>query len=116
MTPDQFELHAKIEDSHWWFVGRRRLIANIVATVVPDKTPMKLVDIGCGTGGNISNFKKRFDCLGIDISEHAIAFAEKRFPDVNFVCQGTGNKNYSIIEKADIIFLLDVLGVCRIQK
>lgn len=109
MTPEQFELHAKIEDSHWWFVGRRRIIENIVATVVPDKTPMKLVDIGCGTGGNISTFHKRFDCIGVDISEHAIDFAVRRFPDINFISVGVGQKIYPIIEKADILFLLDVL-------
>ena len=67
MTPEQFELHAKIEDAHWWFVGRRQIIANIVATAVYDKPPMKLVDIGCGTGGNIGYFKERFDCIGVDI-------------------------------------------------
>jgi SAM-dependent methyltransferase len=109
MTPDQFELHANIEDAHWWFVGRRHIVANIVATVVYDKPPMKLVDIGCGTGGNIGYFKQRFDCIGVDISEHAIDFAERRFPDINFICGGVGKKIYPIIEKADMLFLLDVL-------
>lgn len=109
MTPDQFELHAKIEDFHWWFVARRQIIANIVATATCDKTPMRLVDIGCGTGGNVSIFQESFDCIGIDISEHAIDFAVSRFPGINFITSEVCKTIYPIIEKADILFLLDVL-------
>lgn len=108
MTPDQFELHAKIEDSHWWFVGRRHIVENVVDTSVIHKKAKTLVDIGCGTGGNIGIFQDKFNCIGVDISEHAIAFAKKRFPKIDFVC-GDLEKIYPIIEKADILLLLDVL-------
>ncbi|MGO8820493.1 MAG: class I SAM-dependent methyltransferase [Desulfomonilaceae bacterium] len=108
MTPDQFELHAKIEDSHWWFVGRRRIVEHIVGASVFDQTQKTLLDIGCGTGGNIGIFQDKFNCIGLDISEHAIVFAKKRFPKINFFC-GDLKKIYPIIEKADILLLLDVL-------
>lgn len=84
MTPDQFELHATIEDTHWWFVGRRRIVENVVGAYVLDETQKTLVDLGCGTGGNIGAFQDKFKCIGLDISEHAIAFCHKKVPKRNF--------------------------------
>ncbi|MGC8603951.1 MAG: class I SAM-dependent methyltransferase [Desulfomonilaceae bacterium] len=109
MTPEQFQLHAKIEDSHWWFVGRRHIVEKIINASVPDKKQKILVDLGCGTGGNIGIFQDKFDCIGLDISEHAIEFARKRFPNITFISGGAEGTIYPIIEKADMVLLLDVL-------
>ncbi len=109
MTPEQFELHATIEDTHWWFVGRRRIVENVVGAYLLDETQKTLVDVGCGTGGNIGAFQSKFKCIGLDISEHAIDFATRRFQNVTFICGGLEKRIYPIIEKADMLLLLDVL-------
>lgn len=110
MTPEQFELHAAIEDSHWWFIGRRFIIHNLVSSIILRTSSGRvLVDMGCGTGGNLSSFKKTFECTGIDISRDAILLAKRRFPEVNFICGGLEKQTYIAIEKADVVLLLDVL-------
>ena len=109
MTPEQFELHAKIEDTHWWFVGRRQIVEKIIDASVPGKKQKILVDLGCGTGGNIGIFQDKFDCTGLDISEHAIDIARKRFQKVTFISGSLEETTYPITEKADILLLLDVL-------
>jgi hypothetical protein len=32
---EQFQLHAEIEQRHWWFVGRRRILRRLIAGSVP---------------------------------------------------------------------------------
>lgn len=109
MTPAQFELHEKLEDSHWWFVGRRHVVQKIVDSVVLAGKEKILVDLGCGTGGNVGIFEGKFTCAGFDISEEAIAIARKKYKTVSFNCGSLGNSAYSVINKADVCLLLDVL-------
>lgn len=109
MTPEQFELHARIEDIHWWFVGRKHIVSTLVQATVFDEGEKILIDLGCGTGGNVGVFQDKFNCIGVDISEYAIHFAKKRFPNVNFICGTFGKTLCPIFEKADIVLLLDVL-------
>ena len=85
MTPEQFELFARIEQEHWWFVARRRIMRELVARVAPGAGDEYAVDIGCGTGGNIAALADRFRCVGIDESAQAIEHARARFPRVEFV-------------------------------
>ena len=66
---------AEIEDTHWWFVYRRKLIGNLLERSGGVAGELAL-DIGCGTGGNLP-FLKRYcaNVCGIDLSEYAIALA-----------------------------------------
>jgi SAM-dependent methyltransferase len=110
MQLPQFEVHAAVENAHWWFLARREVLIALVHEVLPPRVPRPLVlDIGCGTGGNTAAFAREYDCIGIDPIPEAIAFAEKRFPGVRF---GTGYAPQDIpdlMAKADMILLLDVL-------
>ena len=35
MQTEQFQLHAEIEERHWWFVARRRIMGRLIAEVLP---------------------------------------------------------------------------------
>jgi hypothetical protein len=52
MDISQFELHARIEDIHWWFRGRRELIFDQLKKHVPQGEGKVIAEIGCGTGGS----------------------------------------------------------------
>ena len=80
-----FDLNAELEESHWWFVGRRTIIRGIVTAVFPPRAGRRVIDIGCGTGANIASFAADYDVTGYDLSQKAIGYARKRFPDVDFV-------------------------------
>lgn len=45
--------HLEREDTHWWFLGRRRIIQELIAKLGL-KTPLRILDIGSGTGGLLS--------------------------------------------------------------
>ena len=62
MLPEQFELHAKIEDRHWWFTARRRIVTRLTEDLID--AGASVLDLGCGTGANIAAFAGRFRCTG----------------------------------------------------
>ena len=70
----------RVEQSHWWYIGRRRIIANFVEEIcrqVTDRRP-KILDVGCGTGANLLLLSKYGDAEGVDVSEDALAFCRER--------------------------------------
>ncbi len=105
MRTDQFELHDRIERDHWWFVARRRILAETIEAHVPRGG--RLVDVGCGTGANIARFGSRFDCTGIDASGAALCYARSAYPDIRFIEASHPRQTPGL--RADAILLADVL-------
>ena len=110
MQSAQFQLHAQIEERHWWFVARRRILTEVVQGVLPPSSPAStIIDVGCGTGANLAGLADRYDCVGIDTSADAIRLARSRFGAVKFI-QGSAPRDLGpIIERAALILLCDVL-------
>ena len=108
MQASQFELHAELEDRHWWFRGRRCIVRRLVQRVFPPANDRAIVDVGCGTGASIAAFTDQYACLGIDPTPEAIALARSRFPQVSFIC-GSVPLHLEMEEKTRLFLLLDVL-------
>ena len=111
MTPDMFELLARIDRTHWWFVARRSILRDVLATALPAGRPSLIVDIGCGTGANIAALSTDggHRGVGIDTSADAIAFAQRRFPKVQFVCGQAPHDVGDALGAADACLMMDVL-------
>src|SRR5256885_16595250 len=88
MQSAQFQLHAQIEERHWWFAARRRILGELVRYAAPPAANRQsfLVDIGCGTGANLAAFTGDYRCIGVDTSAEAIQLASSRFPEATFIC------------------------------
>jgi len=70
----------RVEQSHWWHIGRRQIIASFVEDIcrrVTDRRP-RILDVGCGTGANLLMLSKYGDAEGVDVSEDALAFCRER--------------------------------------
>jgi SAM-dependent methyltransferase len=106
---DQFQLHADIEQAHWWFVARRRIMRQLIGEILPPAPDALIVDVGCGTGGNIAGLAGAYRCLGIDTSAEAIQWARQRFPQVEFICGLAPNDLGRKIAQARLILMMDVL-------
>jgi len=109
MQTEQFQLHADIEQKHWWFVGRRRIMCRLIAEVLPPSPDATIVDIGCGTGANLAALADRYHCVGIDTSAKAVELAAERFPDVQFVAGYAPDDLGELAAQARLFMLMDVL-------
>ncbi|MDD3718821.1 MAG: class I SAM-dependent methyltransferase [Actinomycetota bacterium] len=65
------------EDEHWWFLGRRKVLAALLAGLNPPGD-WRVLDVGCGTGGNFSFLDAYGRVEGCDYSEEAIRFCSMR--------------------------------------
>jgi len=109
MQSDQFQLHAEIEERHWWFRGRRAIVRRLLAEIAPPGSGRRIVDVGCGTGANIASLADAYACHGIDPSAEGIDLARKRFPEVRFTC-GLAPDAFGPEERdADVLLAMDVM-------
>lgn len=109
MKQEQFELFMRIEQEHWWFVARRRIMRELVLATVPAGANTLAVDVGCGTGGNIAALADRYRCVGIDQSAEAIGHASARFPGVEFVRTIDPDVIAGHLARADLVLCMDVI-------
>jgi trans-aconitate methyltransferase len=109
MQSAQYQLHARVEDSHWWFTGRRRIMRDLVRQVLPPSEDTLVVDVGCGTGANLAALADDYDCVGIDPSSEAIELARRRFPGRRFVRGDAAADPGAIVREARLVLLMDVL-------
>lgn len=98
----------ELENKHWWFVARRRIIIRLIERYLPRKGDNEILDIGCGTGLTMMNLRKFGTVVGLDSSPQAVGYARSRGAQVH---QGTVPNDLPLSwhEKFDLITLLDVL-------
>jgi SAM-dependent methyltransferase len=75
MDTGTFAVEAVVEETHWWFTGRRRLFAREIARLrLPADAPV--IDIGTGTGSNLRMLRDIgfTNVRGVDSSDDAIRY------------------------------------------
>jgi SAM-dependent methyltransferase len=67
-----------IEDRHWWFVARRRIIDTLIRREVKLPQSARVLEAGCGTGGNLSLLAGHgaLDAFEYDADARALASAK----------------------------------------
>jgi SAM-dependent methyltransferase len=80
MQQHTYSIMYEVEETHWWFMGRRRIIASFVADVCRElggERP-RILDVGCGTGANLEMLAAYGAAEGVDVSTDALAFCRAR--------------------------------------
>lgn len=70
-----------LEDRHWWFRGRRRVLAPLLRASLQACGARVALEVGCGTGGNLAHFAARFPAtrfVGADFDAGAVAYCAQR--------------------------------------
>ncbi len=70
MDPALYEQHFRLEDHHWWFVGRRQLVLQELARRGGTE-PGPILDLGCGTGGMLPYLQRFGTAIGVDSAPQA---------------------------------------------
>lgn len=109
MQDDVYQTMFEVEDRHWWYAAKQRIVLNLLQRYLPhtNGTKPRVADLGCGCGAMLAKLGSDFDAVGVDGSPHAIEFAAKRgvrvelgkFPDALPLPEG----------QFDAVLLLDVL-------
>ncbi len=77
MQPELYQQMRELEDRHWWFRGRRRIVSSLLATLALPHNA-KLLDLGCGTGGNLEMLSGFGAVTGVELDADAAGLARRR--------------------------------------
>jgi len=109
MSPDAYIEMAQIEDEHWWFTGRRVILRKILSSLSLQKTD-QILEVGCGTGGNLEMLSDYGSVKGFDMDKTALSFAQKKTNDLMPLRQGSCPGDLPFQDKQfDLICMFDVL-------
>ena len=89
MLPREYEAMHALELTHWWFRGRRRVLMDMLRTSTSGPSVSRILDFGCGTGGNTSAYTTMGSVVGIEPDAAAIRLAHGRGPAR--YCRSRGN-------------------------
>jgi len=115
LEKEEYRKHFELEETFWWFVGRREIIETILEcqNVIKDREN-NLLDIGCGTGFNLTIFQKYINSFGCDLSDEAIYFCKKR--NLKRIVKSDAGELPFKNETFHFVTLLDVLYHKNIQS
>ncbi len=96
----------RLEDHHWWFVGKRLLVDALLQDVLGNGRP-RVLDVGCGTGAVLGHLRERAGTVGVDRSLQALAYCRRR--GVAALACADGDRLPFAAGSFDGILLLDAL-------
>lgn len=82
MDRQVFDRMAAFEESHWWFKARRDMIEAILSKTACLPAAPRILEAGCGTGGNLALLRSFGDVSAFEYDEDArkIASAKSGLP------------------------------------
>src|SRR6266542_5091868 len=121
MQQPTYALMRRVEERHWWFVGRRRIIGRFLERLCRDLHTLKvgtaehggqssvldILDVGCGTGANLEMLSQFGAVEGVDVSAEALSFCQER--GLTNVKQGAAEALPYEADSFDLVTGLDVV-------
>ena len=99
----------ELEENHWWFRGRRKILQSLLEPIGWEPQ-MRVLEIGIGSGANLySLYPEQIDLYGIEPFEENLKLAQNRGPVP--VVLGTAEQLPSELDglRFDVIAMFDVL-------
>ena len=108
MERQAFDRMAELDATHWWYVARRRILANLIEREVHLPAHATILEIGCGTGHNLQMLARYGALEAVELDDAARALASKRLGQP--VRAGKLPDLANEMDKTfDLVTLLDVL-------
>src|SRR5258707_6595744 len=113
MQQHTYSIMYQVEEHHWWFIGRRRIIESFVAAACREigKLQPRILDVGCGTGANLQMLAQFGLAEGVDVSTEALDFCRAR--GLSKVKQGAAetlpyeDASFDLVTGLDVVEHLD---------
>ena len=103
-----YQQMAELDDRHWWYRARRKIIADLIRREAHLPEHAQILEIGCGTGHNLAMLSGFGHVEGLELDDEARALSEKRLgrkvmssplPEL----AGVPDRSYDLIGAFDVI-------------
>jgi SAM-dependent methyltransferase len=107
-----YQQMAELDDRHWWYRARRRILADLIRREAQPPPNARILEIGCGTGHNLAMLGEFGHVDGLELDDEARALSERRLgrsvmsaplPEL----AGVPNRHYDLIGAFDVIEHID---------
>jgi SAM-dependent methyltransferase len=107
-----YDRMAEHDERHWWYTGRRAILAALIRRRLPLPEGARILEIGCGTGHNIAMLQGFGEVDAAEIDAEAGAAASRRLgrpvmasalPDL----AGVPERAYDLVALLDVIEHVD---------
>lgn len=107
-----FDRMAEQDQVHWWYVARRKILADLIEREVPLPADSRLLEIGCGTGHNLEMLGRfgRLDAIELDPAARALAsrrlghaVGDAALPEL----PGVPDRTYHLVALLDVLEHVD---------
>jgi SAM-dependent methyltransferase len=107
-----YQQMAELDDRHWWYRARRKIIAELIRREVRPQRKAQILEIGCGTGHNLAMLAGFGHVDGLELDDEARALSEQRLgrkimssplPEL----AGVPDRHYDLIGTFDVIEHID---------
>ena len=114
MQQHTYAIMDRVEDKHWWFVGRRAILESFMRGIVDKlgepRSGRRILDVGCGTGANLEMLSQFGNAEGVDVSDDALDFCRRKGLTVQKGLAETlpyGDESFDITTALDVVEHLD---------
>jgi SAM-dependent methyltransferase len=106
--PSSFEFLFSMEQKHFWHIGRKKIILDILQKNIKDLSNSRMLEIGCGNG-NVLAYLKQHNVIieGCDIFMESLRFCRRRLPSVPLYQADI--LSLPFLNEFDIVGLFDIL-------
>ena len=78
MDRSVYQRMAQHEERHWWFRARREILAALIRRLVAPRPDCRLLEVGCGTGGNLALLRRFGEVDAYEYDEEARRIAHEK--------------------------------------
>ena len=78
MEKAEYQKHFDLEESFWWFRGRRKVLRAVLDSRLDADERRRYLDVGCGAGFNLKALAPYGEAYGCDYSGDALSFTRQR--------------------------------------
>jgi SAM-dependent methyltransferase len=77
MDRSTYDRMRQLQENHWWFRGRRTILSGLIGDLgLPQ--PAKVLEVGCGPGGNLTMLRQFGEVTGLEPDEASRSYASER--------------------------------------
>lgn len=112
MDRSVYDQMAALDQRHWWYRGRRAVLAELIRREIAPSPNAQLLEIGCGTGHNLGMLARFGHVDALELDDEARTLAENRLgrkvmnsplPEL----AGVPDRHYDLIAALDVIEHID---------
>ncbi len=113
MEQIEYEVMYHREEDYWWYVGLHDLVTAHIRQLLGDQRPVRLLDVGCGTGKLLDHCRS-YRPFGLEYSREGIRFVRQRGLERVVrasACQiPFADNSFDLITAMDVIYTIPAPG------